>query len=78
MNLIYINLKKISSFLNVVNTTILMLILFIFIFTPIGILRKNTKKSNFLGFDKNVQTYYKQSDVKQSIVKTIKDYERPF
>ena len=77
MNKFFKNLKKISEVLNIINTIILMLIIFLLIFVPIGLIRRLFTKSYFFKYDNGLLSYFKNSKLKKSS-KLRNYYERPF
>ena len=77
MNKIYINIKKLSKILNTLNTFFLMLIIFLFIFVPIGVVKRLLSRSYFFKYDDKLLSYFKNSNLKKNT--KFKDYyEKPF
>ena len=77
MNKIYINIKKLSKILNTLNTFVLMFIIFLFIFVPIGVVKRLLTRSYFFKYDDKLLSYFKNSNLKKNT--KLKDYyEKPF
>ena len=77
MNKFFKNIKKISEVLNIINTFILMLIIFLLVFIPIGLIRRLLTKSYFFKYDNVLTSYFKNSKLKKSS-KVRNYYEKPF
>ena len=74
---IYINIKKLSKILNTLNTFVLMFIIFLFIFVPIGVVKRLLSRSYFFKYDDKLLSYFKNSNLKKNT--KFKDYyEKPF
>ena len=76
MNKFFKYIKKISEVLNIINTFILMLIIFLSVFIPIGLIRGLITKSYFFKYDNELTSYFKNRKLEISS-KVRNYYEKP-